>query len=96
MYALHFCSYSPQIPPAPPKPDFDEPRHKLAKLREGELFFPLLLCTGVSELSPEQQRRVVQDQRNFVVLSYPLCHIKGNGLKCRAVQHCSKQDWGML
>lgn len=24
------------IPPAPPKPDFDEPRHKLAKLREGE------------------------------------------------------------
>lgn len=24
------------IPPTPPKPDFDEPRHKLAKLREGE------------------------------------------------------------
>jgi sorting nexin-5/6/32 len=24
------------IPPAPPRPDFDEPRHKLAKLREGE------------------------------------------------------------
>ena len=26
---------SPQIPPSPPRPDFDEPRHKLAKLREG-------------------------------------------------------------
>lgn len=27
--------FLPQIPPTPPKPDFDEPRHKLAKLREG-------------------------------------------------------------
>lgn len=25
-----------QIPPIPPRPDFDEPRQKLAKLREGK------------------------------------------------------------
>ncbi len=25
-----------QIPPPPPKPDFNEPRHKLARLREGK------------------------------------------------------------
>ena len=30
-------SLAMQIPPAPPKPNFDEPRHKLAKLREGKL-----------------------------------------------------------
>lgn len=40
-HKLHTCSVlegsslSPQIPPSPPRPDFDEPRHKLAKLREG-------------------------------------------------------------
>lgn len=35
VFGIDRAFYGPQIPPPPPKPDFDEPRHKLAKLREG-------------------------------------------------------------
>lgn len=64
MYAIRLefgdvTSFCVQIPPAPPKPDFDEPRHKLAKLREGikphletnfwkrELILSYFICTSL-------------------------------------------------
>lgn len=35
MWRSHGCG-GPQIPPAPPRPDFDASREKLQKLGEGE------------------------------------------------------------
>lgn len=33
---MNFLLFHSQIPPAPPKPDFDSPREKMHKLGEGE------------------------------------------------------------
>ena len=63
-----------QIPPIPPRPDFDEPRQKLAKLREGEFTEfvqlnplpspPLLspLCpSGEDSLTKEEYTKMKQE-----------------------------------
>ena len=68
VYRPRLCTYFTycvvQIPPPPPKPDFDEPRAKLTRLREGE-----------DGMSKEQYTKMKQELEAYVRL--PLCCCDG-------------------
>lgn len=86
MLSVNVSNIHPQIPPAPPRPDFDEPRHKLAKLREGQslldtctflsLPHPLLLLhyffvyTGEESMTKEEYSKMKQELEAYVQFSH--------------------------
>ena len=51
-----------KIPPAPPTPDFDEPRQKLAKLREGSYCNGHRCHTSLRRRGNHDQRRVSENE----------------------------------
>ena len=83
MLLVNVSNIHSQIPPAPPRPDFDEPRHKLAKLREGQslleicvlslphpLLFLYFVYTGEESMTKEEYSKMKQELEAYVHFSY--------------------------
>lgn len=76
-----------QIPPPPPKPDFDDPRQKLAKLREGNPH----TCTH-TPLLPPTPRVHMTSSTDTGVLSRIMCDTIMS-LCCEGEEAMTKEEY---